>query len=92
MAVSCRTGRKGRAQLNDASFWRGPIAKTGAVLRSPAYFDGPEASEHFRQIGADRQISRSADQVAALVQFERRAESAAFMTVGNGAPGRLTGD
>ena len=34
MAAPCRTGQKGRAQLNDASFARGPIAKTGAALRS----------------------------------------------------------
>jgi hypothetical protein len=34
MAASCRTGRKDRAQLNDATLSRGPIAKTGAAFRS----------------------------------------------------------
>ena len=34
MAASCRTGRKDRTQLHDALLSRGPIAKTGATLRS----------------------------------------------------------
>ena len=34
MAASCGTGRKGRTQPNDASLSRGPLAKTGATLRS----------------------------------------------------------
>ena len=34
MAASCRTSRKDRTQLHDALLSRGPIAKTGATLRS----------------------------------------------------------
>ena len=34
VAASCRTGRKDRTQLHDALLSRGPIAKTGATLRS----------------------------------------------------------
>jgi hypothetical protein len=34
VAASCRTGRKGRTQLNDASLSGGPIAKTGAAFGS----------------------------------------------------------
>jgi hypothetical protein len=34
VAASSRTGRKDRTQLHDALLSRGPIAKTGATLRS----------------------------------------------------------
>jgi hypothetical protein len=33
VAASCRTGRKDRTQLNDATLSRGPVAKTGAAFR-----------------------------------------------------------
>ena len=34
MAASSRTGRKDRTQLHDSLLARGPIAETGATLRS----------------------------------------------------------
>jgi hypothetical protein len=34
VAASCGTSRKDRTQLHDALLSRGPIAKTGATLRS----------------------------------------------------------
>jgi hypothetical protein len=85
MAASCRTGRKDRAQLNDATLSRGPIAKTGAAFRSvrksASVTHGPAARVSERSAGRCRGVlpiahqSRSWTRQSARLRFGSRPSS-----------------
>jgi hypothetical protein len=61
MADSCRTSRKGRTKPDDATLWRGSIAKASATARALRNLPGPPpatggccAAAHQWRSGASR--------------------------------------